>query len=65
MNKLLYIGLNGLAGSGKDTVAKMLKTILSKQWESLEECKTYYFSRYTNPTSVIILTESSITLRST
>ena len=50
MNKLLYIGLNGLAGSGKDTVAKMLKTILSKQWESLEECKTYYFSRYTNPT---------------
>lgn len=50
MNKLLYIGLNGLAGSGKDTVAKMFKTILSKNWESLEECKTYYFSRYTNPT---------------
>jgi len=50
MNKLLYIGLNGLAGSGKDTVAKMLKTILSKEWESLEECKTYYFSRYINPT---------------
>ena len=50
MNKLLYIGLNGLAGSGKDTVAKMLKTILSKEWESLEECKKYYFSRYTNPT---------------
>ena len=50
MNKLLYIGLNGLAGSGKDTVAKMLKTILSKEWESLEVCKEYYFSRYTNPT---------------
>lgn len=50
MNNLLYIGLNGLAGSGKDTVAKMLKTILSKEWNSLEECKTYYFSRYTNPT---------------
>lgn len=50
MNKLLYIGLNGLAGSGKDTVAKMLKTILSKDWESLESCKEYYFSRYTNPT---------------
>ena len=50
MNKLLYIGLNGLAGSGKDTVAKMFKTILAKNWESLEECKTYYFSRYTNPT---------------
>ena len=50
MNKLLYIGLNGLAGSGKDTVAKMLKTILSKDWESLESCKEYYFSRYINPT---------------
>jgi len=50
MNKLLYIGLNGLAGSGKDTVAKMLKTILSKDWQSMEECKNYYFSTYTNPT---------------
>ena len=51
MNKnLLYIGLNGLAGSGKDTVAKMLKTILSKNWNSLEECKEYYFSTYINPT---------------
>ena len=59
MNKLLYIGLNGLAGSGKDTVAKMLKTILSKQWESLEECKTYYFSRYTNPTQSATFPQSS------
>ena len=50
MNKLLYIGLNGLAGSGKDTVAKMLKTIFAKNWTSLDECKKYYFSRYTNPT---------------
>ena len=50
MNKILFIGLNGYAGSGKDTVAKMLKTILSRDWESLEECKQYYFSRYTNPT---------------
>ena len=50
MNKLLYIGLNGLAGSGKDTVAKMFKTILSRKWESMEECKSYYFSTYTNPT---------------
>ena len=50
MNKLLYIGLNGLAGSGKDTVAKMLKTILSKEWDNLEDCKKYYFERYTNPT---------------
>lgn len=50
MNKILFIGLNGYAGAGKDTVAKMLKTILSKDWESLDECKKYYFSRYTNPT---------------
>lgn len=50
MNNLLYIGLNGYAGAGKDTVAKMLKTILSKKWESLEECKSYYFSTYTDPT---------------
>ena len=49
-NNLLYIGLNGFAGSGKDTVAKMLKTILNKDWKSLEECKEYYKSVYTNPT---------------
>ena len=50
MNNLLYIGLNGYAGSGKDTVAKIIKTILSKDWKSLEECKEYYFNTYTNPT---------------
>ena len=47
---LLYIGLNGFAGSGKDTVAKMIKTILMKDWNSLEECKEYYKSVYTSPT---------------
>ena len=41
-NNLLYIGLNGFAGSGKDTVAKMIKTILNRDWNSLEECKAYY-----------------------
>lgn len=50
MNNLLYIGLNGYAGSGKDTVAKMLKTILSRDWDSLEQCKEYYNTIYTNPT---------------
>ena len=50
MNNILFIGLNGFAGAGKDTVAKMLKTILSKNWESIEEAKEYYFSTYTNPT---------------
>lgn len=49
-NKFLYIGINGLAGAGKDTVAKMLKVILSKKWESLDECKTFYKNTYTNPT---------------
>ena len=46
----LYIGIHGLAGSGKDTVAKMLKVILSKFNESLEDCKTFYKQTYTNPT---------------
>ena len=50
LNNLLFIGLNGYAGSGKDTVAKMLKTILSKEWESYEECKDFYFTTFTNPT---------------
>lgn len=49
-NKVLFIGLNGYAGSGKDTVAKMLKTILSYNWKDLESCKEYYKQRYTNPT---------------
>ena len=49
-DNLLYIGLNGYAGSGKDTVAKMLRTILSKDWNSLEECKEFYKSYYKNPT---------------
>ena len=48
--KQLYIGINGLAGSGKDTVAKMLKVILSKNWASLEECKAFYKENFKNPT---------------
>ena len=31
-NKLLYIGLNGFAGSGKDTVAKLLSVMLNNKW---------------------------------
>ena len=42
MNKFLYIGLNGYAGSGKDTVAKMLHHILNKDWNSYDECKKSY-----------------------
>lgn len=48
--KLLFIGLNGFAGAGKDTVAKMLKTILGHKWNSLEECKAFYQKTYIDPT---------------
>ena len=48
--KLLFIGLNGFAGAGKDTVAKMLKTILGHNWNSLEECKAFYQKTYIDPT---------------
>lgn len=50
MNNILYIGLNGLAGSGKDTVAKMLRTILSKDWNDIEECREFYKKKYKDPT---------------
>lgn len=48
-DKLLYIGLNGLAGSGKDTVAKMLKAILVQDWNNIEECKEYYNKYFSQP----------------
>lgn len=48
--KQLFIGIHGFAGSGKDTVTKMIRTILSKNWKSLEECKQYYNSIYLDPT---------------
>lgn len=50
MNRPLYIGIHGFAGSGKDTVTKMIRTILSKNWESIDECKEYYKRIYTDPT---------------
>jgi len=52
MNKLLYIGLNGYAGAGKDTVAKMLKTVLNNldTWKNIEQFKEFYNSVYTDPT---------------
>ena len=50
MNEPLYIGLNGFAGSGKDTVAKMIKTILMYDWDNIEQCKNYYKQTYTDPT---------------
>lgn len=39
MKNPLYIGLSGLAGSGKDTVAKALRLMLSYSWESFEQFK--------------------------
>lgn len=42
--KLLYIGLNGFAGSGKDTVAKLLSVMLNNKWDSFEQFKEYYES---------------------
>ena len=47
--KLLYIGLNGLAGSGKDIVAKMIRTILGHWRLSLEDCKKIYKEHYYDP----------------
>jgi len=49
VDNLLYIGLNGLAGSGKDTVAKMLNIILMKKWDSYEDCKEFYQKFYIKP----------------
>lgn len=49
MKNLLYIGLNGYAGSGKDTVAKILKVILNNKNESLEKCKEIFNIFYKNP----------------
>ena len=59
MNKLLYIGLNGLAGSGKDTVAKMIRVILGHKDLSLDECMEIYKQNYYNPW--ISATHSKIT----
>ena len=36
-NEILYIGLHGYAGSGKDTVAKALRLMLSYNWNSFDE----------------------------
>jgi hypothetical protein len=40
--KILYIGLNGYAGSGKDTVAKMLYHILKQDWMNFSTCRKAY-----------------------
>ena len=40
--QLLYIGLSGYAGSGKDTVAKILSAVLNFNGNSFKEFKQYY-----------------------
>lgn len=37
MDNILYIGLHGYAGSGKDTVAKALRLMLTYNWNTFEE----------------------------
>lgn len=46
MQQLLYIGLNGLAGSGKDTVAKALNIMLNYEWDCYEDFREYYDKYY-------------------
>jgi hypothetical protein len=46
MSNLLYIGLNGYAGAGKDTVAKMLYVILNWDWDSKEEAYAKFTEHY-------------------
>lgn len=44
-NNILYIGLNGWAGSGKDTVAKALAIMLEHDFQTYNEFKAYYDER--------------------
>ena len=46
MNNLLYVGLSGYAGAGKDTVAKMLSVMLNNDFNSISEFKEYYSNIY-------------------
>lgn len=46
MNRILYIGLNGYAGAGKDTVAEMLNDMLNFQYSSKEEGYDKFMEKY-------------------
>lgn len=46
MDNFLYIGLNGYAGAGKDTVAKMLYVILNYDWKSKDEAYNLFKTSY-------------------
>lgn len=60
MSDLLFIGLNGYAGSGKDTVAKMLKVILSHNWTSCDYAWGYYKQHYSNDNGIQYATLSNL-----
>lgn len=45
-NNILYIGLNGYAGSGKDTVAKMIYCILNENFTSKEKAFEKFKTKY-------------------
>lgn len=61
-NNILYIGLNGFAGSGKDTVAKMIRHILEKHWNSdFNTAWEEYRQTYTNPAMPATFSKVSVT----
>lgn len=51
-DRILYIGLSGLAGSGKDTVAKALSVMLDNDFNTFEEFKEYYDTIHGYPTNM-------------
>lgn len=59
MKRTLYIGLNGYAGSGKDTVAKMMYHILNYTFESKEQAWES-FKRNFNPTETATFPENKL-----
>lgn len=50
INKQLYIGISGLAGSGKDTVGHMLVYILNNMNKPMNEVKRKFFNAYSEET---------------
>jgi dephospho-CoA kinase len=50
INKQLYVGISGLAGSGKDTVGHMLVYILNNMNKPMNEVKRKFFNAYSEET---------------
>ena len=60
MKNNLFIGLNGYAGAGKDTVAKMLKILLNNNYNEFDEYKEYYNTYYSNDKQIQYATFSNL-----